>query len=247
MTVAFFYREPIALDRVEHQKWRLLPINDVRFTATSAAAPLVWSEFAEACLEYPIVFTKSDIGWTALAVTGLADGENLFVDADGRWSGRYVPASVRRYPFVLSQREDGQLTVCIDKACEQLVTGEKKTKSGAAKGAGQELFDAAGEPSPWMQNIMNMLTDFQNQAQATSAMVERLSAAGLLVESNLEVSLQDGRKAQLQGAWMVNEAALKTLPDATIAAWFHSGDLALVHTHLISLRNLGPLLLRRPV
>ena len=46
---------------------------------------------------------------------------------------------------------------------------------------------------------------------------------------------------------MVNEAALKTLPDATIAALFHSGDLALVHTHLISLRNLGPLLLRRPV
>jgi hypothetical protein len=247
MTVAFFYREPVALDRVLHQQWRLLPVTQARFAAASAAVPLLWTEFAEAGLEYPIVFIKSDTGWTALAVTGLADGENLFVDAQGRWTGRYVPLSVRRYPFVLSQRDGDQLGVCIDKGCEQLLTADPAGGPGAPAPAGERLFDDAGEPSPWMRGVIDMLFDFQGKAQATSAFVERLVQAQLLVESQLEVSLPDGRKGNLSGAWIVNEAALKTLPDSTALAWFRSGELALVHSHLISLRNLGPLLLRRPV
>lgn len=245
MTVAFFYRQPIALDRAIHQQMRLLPITDTRFAAKSAAAPLVFTEFAEACLEYPIVFVKSGPSWTALAVTGLADGENLFVDAQGKWTGRYVPASVRRYPFVLTQRDDGQLGVCIDKECEQVIDPGNSPEAAAAAPAGERLFDDAGEPSQMTRNIMNMLFDFQGQAQATSAFIERLAEAKLLIEANLEVSLPDGRKAGLQGAWMVNEAALKSLLDTTVATWFRNGDLALLYTHLISLRNLGALLLRR--
>ena len=242
MTVAFFYQQPMALDRAIHQQLRLLPLTDTRFAAQSAAAPLVFSEFAEACLEYPIVFVRSDAGWTAVAVTGLADGENLFVDAQGQWAGRYLPASVRRYPFVLTQRDDSQWGVCIDKACPQVTDAAESSEQSPA---GERLFDDVGEPSPMMRSIMTMLFDFQGQAQTTSDWIERLHEAGLLVEANLEIRVPDGRKAGLHGAWMVSEAALKDLQDAAVAGLFRSGDLALVYTHLISLRNLGALLLRR--
>ena len=107
------------------------------------------------------------------------------------------------------------------------------------------MFDDVGEPSPMMRSIMTMLFDFQGQAQTTSDWIERLHEAGLLVEANLEIRVPDGRKAGLHGAWMVSEAALKDLQDAAVAGLFRSGDLALVYTHLISLRNLGALLLRR--
>jgi hypothetical protein len=63
----------------------------------------------------------------------------------------------------------------------------------------------------------------------------------------MQVTLPDGRSAGLNGAWIIDEARLRNLPDATAAAWFRTGELALVYAHLLSLRNLPPLLQRRVV
>jgi hypothetical protein len=246
MTVAFFYRNPVALDRTAHKNVRLYPISNARFAAKSAAVPLVTAEFAEACLEYPVVFMKTADGWAAVAVTGLAATENFFINDKGEWTGRYVPASVRRYPFLLAKRDDGQLGVSVDQDCEQLIDIVQNHGEANQSGVGERLFDDAGEPSPAMQSIMNMLSDYHAQSEATSAFVQRLADAKLLTEANLQINLTDGRKAALKGAWIVNEADMNTLPDTTVAKWFRTGDLALVYTHLISLRNLAPLLMRRP-
>lgn len=247
MTVAFFYRNPVALDRSLHKNLRLSPITNARFAAQSAAVPLVASEFAEACLEYPIVFMKSGAEWVAVAVTGLTSQENLFINDKDEWVGRYVPLSVRRYPFLLALREDGQWCVSMDQDCEQVIDVLQNHGEAHDKANGERLFDDAGEPSPGMRNTINMLFDYQTQANATSALLQRLFEAKLLTDAQLQISLADGRKAALTGGWIVNEAELKTLPDATVASWFRNGDLSLVYTHLISLRNLAPLLMRRPV
>jgi hypothetical protein len=247
MTVAFFYRNPVALDRAAHKNLRLFPINDARFAAQSAAVPLVTAEFADACLEYPIVFMKSGAGWAAVAVTGLSATENFFVNEKGEWTGRYVPASVRRYPFLLMPRNDGQLCVSLDQDCEHIIDFMQATGEPSDGSTGERLFDDAGEPSPGLRNTINMLFDFQSQTEATSAFVQRLADAKLLTESHLQINLTDGRKAALKGAWIVSEAVLKTLLDTTVASWFRTDDLALIYTHLISLRNLAPLLMRRSV
>jgi SapC len=247
MTVAFFYRNPVALDREQHRNVRLLPITSASFAAQSAAVPLVAAEFAEACLEYPIVFMKSGAGWVAVAVTGLAQDENLFVNDKGEWTGRYVPLSVRRYPFVLALRDDGQWCVSLDQDCEQVIDVMPNPAESSESPVGERLFDDAAEPSQAMRNTIQMLFEYQGQADATSALVQRLSDAKLLTEAQLQISLADGRKAALKGGWIVNEAELKNLLDTTVASWFRNGDLALVYTHLISLRNLAPLLSRRPV
>ena len=247
MTAAFFYRNPVALDRNVHINLRLSPITNARFAAQSAAVPLVAAEFAEACLEYPIVFMKSGAEWVAVAITGLATNENLFINDKDEWVGRYVPLSVRRYPFLLALRDDGQWCVSMDQDCEQIIDVLQNHNGTHQDVAGERLFDDAGEPSPGMRNTINMLFDFQAQANATSALIQRLAEAQLLTESQLQIALADGRKAVLNGGWIVNEAALKNLPDTTVAAWFRNGDLSLVYTHLISLRNLAPLLMRRPV
>jgi hypothetical protein len=249
MTVAFFYRNPVALDRALHKNVRLFPIADARFAAHTAAVPLVSGEFAEACLEYPIVFMKTGTSWTAVAVTGLSATENLFVNEKGEWTGRYVPTSVRHYPFLLTPRDDGQLCVSLDRDCEQIIdiVQAPTESSDGVTANGERLFDDAGDPSPSMRNTINMLFDFQSQTEATSAFAQRLSDAKLLTEAHLQINLTDGRKAVLKGAWIVSEGDLKTLLDSTVASWFRTGDLALIYTHLISLRNLAPLLMRRPV
>lgn len=249
MTVAFFYRNPVALDREQHRNVRLKPLADASFAAQSAAVPVLASEIADCCLEYPIMFMKSATGWVAVAVTGLSGNENLFINQAGAWTGRYVPLSVRRYPFLLAPRDDGQWVVSVDQDCPGLIDvlpSAAEDAASTAQAEGERLFDDTGELTPAMRNTVSLLFDHQKQADATSAWVQRLADARLLTEAQLQISLADGRRAMLKGGWIVNEAELKTLLDTTVLHWFRSGDLALLYSHLLSLRNLGPLLMRRP-
>ena len=229
---AFFYQQPVVLDREKHKGLRLKS-GDARFAAKNQAVPLVMAEFPEACLEYPIVFTQGgDNQWLALALTGLKLNANAFVDAQGRWNARYVPASVRRYPFILAESDNNQLNLAVDMAAPNL--GKE----------GEVLLDDKGEPSEFVRGIMPLLADFQTQAKATSALTAKLHEAGLLMQQNLQVQLGDGRQAVVEGVWVVDEAKLRELSDDKIVAWFKSGELSLVYAQMLSLRNLLPLLER---
>lgn len=239
MKTAFFYQQPEVLDREIHKHLKLKPIVDVGFAEQSHVVPIVAIEFAEACLEYPIVFNKIDTNnWGALAVTGLADGENLFIDHNKQWVGRYVPACIRRYPYILADNGEQPMGVAIDLACPNV---------GEQVDGGEALFSGDGEPAPQLHATMNFLAEFQNHVNVTQALIHRLFEADLLVQSDLTITLGDGRSAGLSGGWIVDENRLNALPDATAAAWFRSGDLARVYQHLLSLRNLTALLQRRAV
>lgn len=229
---AFFYQNPVVLDRELHKGLRLQANASAQFAAKNQAVPLLAAEFPEACLEYPIVFTKGQDGqWLALALTGLQAGVNAFVDAKGQWTARFVPASVRRYPFILSEGNNKQLSLAADLAAPQL--GK----------VGEPLFDSQGEPTELAKNVLQLLADFQAQAQRTSAMAQQLEQAGLLTQQNLQVRLGE-RNAVVEGVWIVDEAKLRELPNDKIVAWFKGGELAAVHAQMFSLRNLVPLLER---
>lgn len=231
-TTAFFYQKPVVLDREQHKGLRLKAA-DARFAAKNQAVPLLAAEFPEACLEYPIVFTQGQDGqWLSLALTGLQANANAFVDAKGLWNARYVPASVRRYPFILAEGANDQLSLAADLAAPQLGT------------EGEALFDDKGEPTELAKNVLQMLADFQNQAKATSALAKQLSEAGLLTQQNLQVRLGEERSAVVEGVWIIDEAKLRQLPDDKVLAWFKGGELAAIHAQMLSLRNLLPLLER---
>lgn len=231
-TTAFFYRQPIVLDRELHKNLRLQAA-DSRFASSNQAVPLVAGEFPEACLEYPIVFHQGDDDqWLALALTGLKTNTNAFVDAKGRWAARYVPASVRQYPFILAESGQDQLSLAIDMAAPHL--GKK----------GEALFDAQGEPTAFVHKLMPMLLDFHSQAKFTHALAQQLDEAGLLTRQNLQVRLNSEQSAVVEGVWVVDETRWHQLGDEKILAWFKNGQLIAVHAHLLSLRNLLPLLER---
>lgn len=155
---AFFYKKPVVLDKEQHKSLRLKAA-DARFAAKNQSVPMVLAEFPEASLEYPIVFAKSqDSQWIALALTGLQADSNAFVDETGRWTGRYVPASVRRYPFILAEGENKQLSLAVDMDAPQLGS------------EGDALFDDKGEPTELVRNVMNMMGEFQSQALSTAAL-----------------------------------------------------------------------------
>lgn len=231
-TTAFFYQKPVVLDREQHKGLRL-KAGDARFAASNQAVPLLAAEFPQACLEYPIVFTRGQDGqWMALALTGLQAGTNAFVDPQGQWKAHYVPASVRRYPFILAEGANQQLSLAADLAAPQLGT------------EGEALFDGQGEPTELTKNVLQLLADFQSQAKATAALAQQLADAGLLTQQNLQVKLGEERSAVVEGVWIVDEAKLRQLPEDKVLAWFKDGSLAAIHAQMLSLRNLVPLLER---
>ena len=229
---AFFYKQPVVLDRETHKDLRIKP-GDAMFAKNTQAVPLLVTEFPEACLEYPIVFSKGNGGqWLALAMTGLTQNHNAFVDAKGVWNARYVPASVRRYPFILAEGNNKELSLAADLSAPQL--GKE----------GDALFDDKGQPTEVVKGVMNLLAEFQGQAKLTEAVVQKFEDAGLLTQQNLEVRLGDGRNAVVEGVWIIDEKKMRELPDDKILSWFKGGELTAMNAQMLSLRNLLPLLER---
>jgi hypothetical protein len=230
-----FYTRPVALDRAQHAALKLEPATDLGFAAGASVVPLLGVEFTEAAREYPIVFLRNgEAGLVPVVLTGAPGGHNVYVEKSGRWNARYVPAYVRRYPFVFAQTAPDQFTVCIDAACP-----------GLDESHGAPLFDPSGKPSAVLQQVVSGLSEFQRQAQLTETFMQRLEAAGLLMEAAGRVNLI-GRNLALQGFWVVDETRLRALPPDTLQSLLTSGELGLIYAHLLSLGNLTELLRRAP-
>ena len=228
MSDTVYYEKPVLLDRQKHRKRRVRPSTSFAFTRKANSLYLAGVEFAEACKEYAIVFTRTESGKVVpVAMLGLRGGENLFVDDADGWDARYVPAFVRRYPFVLAELPGQSLAVCIDEAYP-----------GWNVAQGEPLFDADGNETPYLKNALEFLAQYQREHQRTEAFCRRLDEAGLLREMNARAQLADGRAFTVDGLLVVDEQKLFALPDATALAMFRAGELHLVSMHLASLSNL---------
>jgi hypothetical protein len=225
------------LDRQAHARLRFRPPEEYSFAAGATMIPLLGAEFAPTAREYPIVFMSEDQGKTffPVALTGMPQGKNLFVDAKGAWTARYIPAYVRRYPFVFVESGAGQFAVCVDPSSNCLDETQ-----------GTALFEANGEPSAATQEVVNRLGEYHRATTLTRSFMEKLAAANVLMDSNAKAELPDGRSMVWRGFWTVDEAKFRELPEATLKEWFKSGELGLIYAHLISLGNLSELLRRNP-
>jgi len=218
-----FYRQPQPLEPARHGKLRLAPVGEFGFARSANAVVLLASEFAFALRSYPIVFTTGATAMPA-AVLGLKGDENLFVDAAGQWErDAYVPAYVRRYPFIFFEQPGGErLTLCIDEAAELLSeTGPRPLFNGV------EAADA-------IRQALELCTVFQRDAAATRAFVDALEAKALLVERRADVALERGDRMALAGFRVIDEAKFNALDDATVLDWRKRGWLALAYCQLLS-------------
>lgn len=237
MAELLFYEKVTILDREKHRTLRLKALGDHRYAAKAHAIPLMAAEYVEASREYPIVFARTPEGkMLSLALTGTQQGENLYLDADGRWDARYIPAFVRRYPFVFAETGPDQLTACMDESFP-----------GFSQTEGEALFRDNGESTPFMQGYFDLLTECQRQTVLTESFLKKLEASGVLMEAQMRAETPDGRCAQLQGVLVVDSNKFQGLPPETLKEWFLSGELGLVYAHLFSLGNIVELARRMPL
>jgi hypothetical protein len=238
MASLLFYSKPVALNKEAHKGYKIQPNDgDYSFAKSTNSVVLAGIEFAEAAKEYPIVFAKvGEDKVVPVALLGLRNEENLFVDEKGKWDADYVPAFVRRYPFVLAQVGEGNdLTVCVD-----------EDYKGFQKRKGEALFNKAGEQQPILDQAVKFLGEYQNQYQRTEAAIKRLQDNDLLMELSAKVNMNDGQEFGLTGFLVVDEKKLLGLEDEKALELFKSGELAWVYSHLVSLSNLSKLVNRVP-
>ncbi len=222
-----FFNDLVPLSSVEHAKWKSKASETAPFLSKHHAIPLTVDEFASAQRYYPIIFSAGE-NPVPLALMGLNEGVNTFVDDKGKLIDEvYVPAYVRRYPFLLAKlREDAdELSLCFDPTADAIGDFKK----------GEPLFDD-GKPTESVQNILQFCEQFEQAGQRTTAFMQELVDAKLLMDG--EVSIQpDGAEQPFiyRGFQMVDENKLRELRGDTLRKMMQSGLLPLVHAHLFSL------------
>jgi hypothetical protein len=218
-----FYTSPRPLDKVRDARLRLSKPDHYRFAAKTNAIPLLLEEFPMAAAYYPIVFAAGPSPIPA-AVVGLCNDSNLYLDAEGRWrNGAYLPAYVRRYPFILMDDPDAQqFVLCIDEASETLgLEGE------------HPLFED-GEPSQITKGATEFCAALRQQGVATDEFVSALQACRLLTPNDAQIDMQNGTRLKLEGFLIIDPARFDMLPDSLLGEWRRKGWLAAVYAHLLS-------------
>jgi hypothetical protein len=218
-----FYTQPRPVNGTADAGMSLLPVTDFGFARVTNSVVLGAAEFPRAMRNYPIVFTTGEAP-VAVAVLGLGDRQNLFVGDDGKWlEAAYIPAYVRRYPFIfLQQPEHNELTLCIDVA------------PGLLTASNERLLFENGEPTQLVRDALTFCRAFNEQTAANAAFVASLAQQGLLTPNQARIVLEGGREMTLRNFQIVDEARLDTVPDDVYLDWRRRGWLQLLYCHLLS-------------
>lgn len=223
MAELMFYREPALLDRARHGALRYAPSSDFSHAREVNSVPLLAVEFFEASRTLPVLFAADEQGRRfPLALLSLANAHNAQLDDDGRWTGGYAPAFVRRYPFALTDDKN----VCFDQAAAHF--------GGKDGDGGEPLFDGE-QPSKTLEGVMQFLRHFDAEHARTREFCAALEAQQLLKPFELQVMTADRQPLRLGGLATIDEAKLQALDAATVEAWFRQGWLAWIYAQLHSL------------
>jgi len=222
------YERAVPVSMQRHKEWSVKTGANYKFAGEVNSMPLMAVEFPNAAAEYAVVFAGTKDAVMPAIILGVRDKENLYLKDDGGWEARYVPAFVRRYPFVFSGSEDGKtFTLCIDESfsgCNQ-------------EGRGERLFDAEGEQSQYLGSILAFLKDYQAHFQRTQAFCKRIKDLDLLEPMRAQITLNSGEQMALEGFMAVNRERLKKLTGDQLADLARTDELELLYLHLASMRN----------
>jgi len=224
-----FYNDLLPLNSKEHADWKVSSFDDASFLASTHAIPLTIDEFVDAQRDYPIVFTAGE-NPLPIALFGLNEGVNTFIGDDGKMvADVYVPAYIRRYPFLLAklQPTSDDMSLCFDPTAGVI----------AKQDEGNVLFDGEGKPTDYTNSVLEFCKKFEESGQRTRAFLEELKKLDILMDGEIAITRSDApdKPFVYRGFRMVDENKLRELPAETLEALNKNGMIMLIHAHLFSM------------
>ncbi len=227
-TQLLIYETAVPVSNGRHAKCAVDAGRGYAFTRRVNSVPLMAVEFPQSAPEYAIVFAQSGDGVMPVVILGARPNENLYLAEDDSWSATYVPAFIRRYPFVFSPSADGKtFTLCVDEAFQGL----------NYQGRGNALFTEDGKHTPYVDKVLKFLQEYRAQFLRTQAFTNKLKELDLLEPMQAQFTLGTGQKMSLGGFQAVSRTRLKALPAEKLAELVATDELELVYLHLQSMRN----------
>jgi len=223
-----FYKDLMPLNSRDHASWRVRSVDKASWLGNQHAIPLTVEEFPHAQRNYPIIFSSGD-NPVPLALMGLNEGVNVFFDDEGAAIGDgYIPAYLRRYPFLLARLQPGadEMSLCFDPTSD--VLGDFKD--------GEQLFDGE-QPSEHTKGVLDFCQKFEEAGARTQAFVDELKNADILMDGEVAIQQSDrpDQPYVYRGFKMIDQDKLKALDVEKLKNWHEVGILPLIYAHLMSL------------
>lgn len=223
-----FYNGLEPLSSEAHADHKVRPLDRAPHLVNQHAVPITTDEFPLVQRFMPIVFSLGDDA-IPLALMGLNEGVNVFMDAEGKLvePNFYVPAYVRRYPFMLARlRPDAQeLSLCFDPTSPAVGAFED----------GEPLF-VDRQPSEATKQILGFNETFEQAGQRTQQFMKELRDHDLLMDGEVSIQVEGAEQPFVyRGFQMVSEEKLNGLRGDQLRKMQQSGMLPLLYAHLFSL------------
>jgi hypothetical protein len=230
----------LLLNNVDHKDLRVITRHGARYGDNVMFATTFPGEFRHVQACYPIVFRKTHDGpaFEALALFGLEDGENLFLDADG-WDAQYVPLAIKRQPFLIGVAGE-ELTVHVYLESPRISVGQ-----GEPEITSEAVFLPHGGPTPFLENMNSTLLALHQGLQSMAAFVAALAELDLLEAFVFDAEFNDASHNRLEGFYTINEDRLGALGGDALAALNRAGYLSAIYMVTASLSNFRNLIDRK--
>lgn len=231
MTNPLFYKNVVPLNTEVHKNLRFAtPEKPLAFAKEANLIPALVDEFELAVEDLPIAFLPGTDTPSAVFVAGLKPGTNVYVSKDGLWDGKYAPAYLRRYPFIVGDVTDGEPILCVD-----------DTYEGLSEKEGEPFFTKTGASGETLVRALTLSQSYKASADRTEEFTKMLNDMGLFHAISLDAVLSDGEKTSVHGLMVVDEAALAKLSGENLKKLNENDFLKPIYCHLLSLKAISRL------
>jgi len=227
-------KESIKILNMQRHGEKKLNVTDYSWADSLTTLPVALSEVHDITCSFPVVFTDEEKPRLVM-VTAAGNGRNLGLDAEGKWTERYVPGFLRRYPFYLSrvpgkEGEEEQMVLAIDES-----SGCMNDKEGVP------LFED-GQPAPYVRQMVTFIGTLEKEMLATAEMGKEFKDAGILETKEFTLEQNGEKKVLVEGFLAVNREKLNELSDYRLAKWARLGYIGIIDQHFHSFKNMRRLL-----
>lgn len=221
------YKNVKTLNHSEHSFYRYSVPDNLYFAKNLTLIPITFSEIKLLCCEFPIVVVQNDSGFMLTILTG--EKSNQALDENGKWKSKYLPAFLRKYPFILTQSSQK----------DTLSLGFDMESGCFSSPEGEALFNGDGTPTSIVTESMSLLENIAKEMNITGGILEKLNEYEVLEASSYTVTKENEEPRQVGGFFIINREKISKLDDEKLLTISKNGWMEMIELQALSLKNIA--------